>query len=124
QIASRSTGNAGRTVGNVYAFNTLGSILGSFFGGLVLLPLLQIQSTLEVMALLYALPGVVLFALSPARRDKKQLRLVVPIIVALVAVAALAPRWDKRLMCSGIYLKRIPSMLKAAREFRILDALP
>ena len=70
QVAARSNAGAGRTVGNVYAVNTLGAILGSFLGGLVLLPALQTQSLLELMALLYALPALGLFWLSQSRRDK------------------------------------------------------
>ena len=39
QVAARSSGEPGRTVGTIYAVNTVGSILGSFLGGLVILPL-------------------------------------------------------------------------------------
>ncbi|MCY3020314.1 MAG: fused MFS/spermidine synthase, partial [Planctomycetota bacterium] len=72
QVASRSGAGAGQTVGTVYAVNTLGAILGSFFGGLVILPALQIQITLELMALLYAIPGLLLFAQSRAWRERKR----------------------------------------------------
>ncbi len=43
------TGNArqlGRSIGNVYAVNTVGSILGAFFAGFVLIPLLNIRPSI------------------------------------------------------------------------------
>jgi len=124
QVASQSSNNAGKTVGTVYAINTVGSILGSFFGGLFLIPALQIQSTLEIMALLYAVPGVVLFLLSPSARDKRQLAVCGAILLPLAAIAASGQRWDEYLMSGGMYLLRDANTLKAAREFRIRDAIP
>ncbi|HYG76653.1 MAG TPA: fused MFS/spermidine synthase [Planctomycetota bacterium] len=124
QVASRSAENAGKTVGNVYAINTLGSILGSFFGGLLLIPAFQIQSTLEMMALLYALPGVLLFSVSPSARERRQLLSGVAILIPLILMALASRRWDEVTMSSGIYLMRDTSTLKAARELRIFDAIP
>ena len=43
------TGNArqlGRSIGNVYAVNTVGSILGAFFAGFILIPLLNIRPSI------------------------------------------------------------------------------
>ncbi len=43
------TGNArqlGRSIGNVYAINTVGSILGAFFAGFILIPLLNIRPSI------------------------------------------------------------------------------
>jgi spermidine synthase len=121
QIASRSAVNAGRTVGTVYAVNTVGSILGSFLGGLVLLPVLQIQYTLEVMALLYAVPGIALLVLLRRRLEVRQIIASVVIAVLFAGLALFAPRWDQRLMSSGIYLMLDQKMVKAAREFRFGD---
>src|SRR5262249_4698444 len=68
QVVSRLASAPARTAGTVYAINTLGAILGSAMGGLVLIPLLRIQTTLEAMAFVYAVPGLILFRLSPSRR--------------------------------------------------------
>lgn len=50
-------------VGQVYGWNTLGSIVGAGLGGLVLLPLIQLKGTLLVGALIDVGLGLTLFAL-------------------------------------------------------------
>ena len=120
QVAQRYRENAGRTVGTLYSVNTIGAILGSFFGGLVLLPLLTIQYTLVVAALLYAIPGALLLGVCG---DGKRTRILLGgVLVAAVAVSI--QRWDGILMSSGVYLLRDQRTIKAAREMRLLDALP
>jgi len=123
QVAARSEKGAGRTVGTVYAVNTVGAILGSFLGGLVLLPALQTQSLLEVMALLYVLPALLLFWLSPSRADKRALLRFGLLLVPLVLVGAISRPWDGMLMSSGMYLLRDADGVRAARELRLRDAL-
>lgn len=118
QVAARSSESAGRTVGTIYAVNTVGSILGSFFGGLVLLPLLQIQGTLKLMSVLYVAPGVVLYLLSRAGRNKKPIsEFVLVLLGALVTLGMVfASRWDPMVMSSGMYLLRSQATLDAVRS--------
>ncbi|MBI3829127.1 MAG: fused MFS/spermidine synthase [Planctomycetes bacterium] len=123
QPRAQPIGGAGRMVGTLYAINTAGSILGSLAGGLLLLPLIQIQSTLQVSAALYALPGLALFFHSQARRSKKALLLAGGIVVATL-VFACTPRWDPLRMSSGAYLLRSPDKIDAARAGRFGDAIP
>ncbi|MCY3021220.1 MAG: hypothetical protein NTW87_19575, partial [Planctomycetota bacterium] len=99
-------------------------ILGSFFGGLVILPALQIQITLELMALLYAIPGLLLFAQSRAWRERKRLPAMAALIVPTVLVVIVVRPWDPLLMSGGLYLLRDQEMVKAAHELRLADALP
>jgi len=124
QVVQNLSPDPARTTGTVYAINTLGAILGSALGGLVLIPLFQIQASLEIMALLYAIPGLALFWLSPSRSDKKMRRSFALLAVMLVGFLWVIPPWDKMLMSSGIYLMRDKVRLDAARQGRILDALP
>jgi spermidine synthase len=123
QIAARFSDSPGRTVGTIYAVNTLGAILGSFLGGLLLLPLLQLQTTLNLMALLYAVPGVVLFWNSPSRREKKSAGMVAVTGAALLLIVLLAARWDPRIMSSGMYLARQKSITEEARRFQLSGVL-
>ncbi|MCZ7647297.1 MAG: fused MFS/spermidine synthase [Planctomycetota bacterium] len=120
---SRGAGAAGRAVGGLYALNTLGAILGSLAGGLVLVPLLQLEGTLKLAALLYALPGAVLFLKAreyPVRRQQ----FLAGVLLGATLLLIFAPRWDPRRMSAGAYLMRQPEQLKAAREGRFLDAVP
>ncbi|HEY3323808.1 MAG TPA: fused MFS/spermidine synthase [Planctomycetota bacterium] len=127
QVASRSSVNAGRTVGSVYSVNTIGAILGSFFGGLIILPALQIQCTLEVMAWLYAAPGVLLFLLARPQQRKAQVCMAF-LALALFVVTGLSllwepMRWDPLRMSAGNYLLRDPQHVQAARALTWSDIL-
>jgi spermidine synthase len=125
QVASRFSDSPGRTVGTIYAVNTIGAILGSFLGGLVLLPLLQLQRTLNVMALFYVIPGLLLFFVSPSRQNKRALISVGAIVAPLLLVFILAAKWDPRIMSSGMYLARIKDATEAAKKFdlqKVMDA--
>lgn len=124
QVASRSSTDTGRTTGSIYAVNTVGSIFGSFLGGLAILPLLGIQTTLNIMALLYAFSGALLFVLSGGSRKGKQTAAVAGLSLLLLFLTFASPRWDPLMMSSGMYLLREDKILKAAREFRFADALP
>jgi len=124
QIASRSSDNAGRTVGTLYAINTLGSILGSFLCGLVILPALQIQRTLELMALLYAVPAIAIFALSESRKVPRSMRVMGGVLLPLLIMIAMRQPWDRNLMSSGMFLLRDKNMQELIKQGRYLDSYP
>ncbi|HLX63939.1 MAG TPA: fused MFS/spermidine synthase [Planctomycetota bacterium] len=118
QVAARTEGAPGRTVGTIYAVNTVGSILGSFLGGLVLLPWLQIAGTLKLMAVLYAAPGLVLYFMSKSGHDKtprSEFMIVILAAATVLGVLTFAPGWDPLTMSSGMYLKRNDRINKAVR---------
>jgi spermidine synthase/tetratricopeptide (TPR) repeat protein len=89
----------------VYAWNTVGAILGSFGAGFVLLPTIGMEWTLRgviVLAALLAFGSVV------AERGALVMRWAVPMGLALVAIVALAltgPRWDRTLLGAGVYFE-------------------
>jgi len=58
QICQRGPQREGRSVGTVYAVNTLGSILGSFAAGFVFVPLLGIHKSVILVAGLNLLAGL------------------------------------------------------------------
>jgi spermidine synthase len=105
------TGGVGeRAIGAVYAWNTLGSILGVVLGGLVLLPVLGLKGMLVAGAVLDMAIGVVLLvraarpAAGVARRGTR--RLAVAAALGTVAVAAVAmgtARFDEGLLVSGVF---------------------
>jgi len=121
QVAATYRESAGRTVGTIYSVNTIGAILGSFLGGLVLLPLLTIQYTLVAAALMYAIPGLLLLGYAAQKGRFRMLGLAAVVIGAGVVCAQ---PWDGKIMSSGVYLLYDPRTIAAAREFRLLDALP
>lgn len=96
----------GRPVGLVYGANTLGSIVGSFAGGFVLLPALNVIGAVLV-AVGANLAGAAL-ALAAARQvEGRSARGAAPLALALAGswcvVALRPPPWDPLWMTAGLY---------------------
>jgi len=101
---------AGRTVGYVYAVNTLGAIAGTVLAGFLLIPTWGIHSSLKV-GILGNLLSAAALLLIPAGGDPRWWRWRVAALGGTLAVAlvvSLVPPWDQRVMASGpaIYGKR------------------
>lgn len=95
------TGGSGeRAIGRVYAWNTLGSIVGVALAGLVLLPMLGLKSMLLVAGALDAALGVYLLLLLRHRRHGLSWGLVT--LAVLGATALLVPL-DRALLTSGVF---------------------
>jgi spermidine synthase len=91
----------GREVGGVYSANTVGTILGSMAAGFLLVPAIGIQNTVLLAAGANLAAG--LAAVLVARDASGRVRIGAAAAVCLFAALALAlPRWDPRLMTSGV----------------------
>ena len=101
----RGGGGAGRRIGRVYAWNTVGAIVGSFLTGFVLLPTVGAERTLQgivVVALVLALGSLV------AERGPLSPRFALPAGAGVVLIAAalvFSPPWDRRLLGAGVYFE-------------------
>lgn len=91
----------GKKLGEAYAANTTGAILGSFLGGFVLLPLAGLQHTIELAAVLNLGGGLLLLW---RQHDKSSVRRRPELALALstVFLLAFAPPWDLGLISSGV----------------------
>ena len=74
----------GRSVGELYAWNTIGAILGSAATGFVLMPLVGLQKAMLVLCCINLAMGAVLCAMEPAMR--RPLRMALAALVAAAAV--------------------------------------
>ncbi|UCE18484.1 MAG: fused MFS/spermidine synthase [Gemmatimonadota bacterium] len=74
----------GRSIGQVYAVNTVGAIAGSFTGGFLLIPLVGIQLSIALLATLNAAIGILLVLLEGG--TKLRVMKIVPIAAALSVV--------------------------------------
>ena len=110
-------GSGERAIGQVYAWNTFGSIVGVILAGLVLMPLLGLKLLLVAGALLDMAVGVaILVATAGGAPARRRLALAAAATWVLVGAAALAsPAFDRRLLLSGVYrFGTIPA--KGSRE--------
>ncbi len=98
-------GSGERAVGAVYAWNTLGSIIGVVFGGLVLLPVIGLKPMLMVGAAVDMSIGVLLLSRSN-RQGRRSTQLVLATGVAAIVVLAFVGvgiRLDQNRLASGVY---------------------
>jgi spermidine synthase len=116
-LSSRAVG---REVGGAYALTTVGNILGALGAGIVLVPLIGTQRTLEVagaLSLAAGIAGLALARLVPLRP------LVLAAILALVAIPVL-PHWNRYLMGAGVwyypdYYQKGAGLLPQALRWRL-----
>ena len=56
----------GRRIGDVYSVNTIGSIIGSFMAGFVLIPFLGVQKSILFVSFINLIIGIIIISKSPA----------------------------------------------------------
>ena len=92
----------GRSVGTVYAVNTIGAILGSFCAGWVLIPTVGIMRTIVICATINVAAGILVSSFAGGRLSRR-----LPLVCAglgLVCVAWIrVPSWPALVMSSGMY---------------------
>jgi len=105
RVFARGVETIGRSVGTVYGSNTLGSIVGSFLGGFVLVPLLGIQWTIFAAVFFNALVGCWFIGLSPHLTRQRRSLMAAAVIVTVGLCALFIPRWDKKLLTFGPFIQ-------------------
>ena len=103
KLYTRHLTNIGRSVGDAYAANTVGAVLGSFAGGFVLIPLIGVQASILTAAAINLGLGLYFFWRSgllarPLFRTVAVLTPLLPLGVWLL------PAWDVVLLNSAPYL--------------------
>ncbi len=112
-VAAHGAARVGRDVGEIYAVNTVGAIVGCVVVGFALIPAIGVNASIKTGIAINLVVGGVLFApvLLPAARARMAGQ---PWRWSLVAVALVAaagtfflPAWDQRVMSSGpaVYAK-------------------
>jgi len=122
RLVVRKLDTLGHSIGKVYASNTIGTIVGSFLAGFVLIPWVGIQNTILVAVMLNMLIGLALLVMSPRLSlNFKMYVLPAILIVCFLWGRSLEP-WDKSVISSGSYMPyRIGDLSEAeARTNKIL----
>jgi spermidine synthase len=92
-----------RIVGETYAVNTWGAIVGALITGFLLVPWLGFRGSLLVLAGVNVLAACLLLARAPAGAPRLQWVVPLPAVAMLLAAIAL-PAWNAKLLSSGVYL--------------------
>jgi spermidine synthase len=119
-LASRG-GEAGAVTGRAYAVNTIGTILGSFLAGFILIRgnVLGVQNSIILASLLNAIIGVALVIVaSPNMGGALVKRVALPLLglAVIPAVAFAAGSWDQAAMTTAPFLNR-----PAAKHVRVIE---
>ncbi|MFC1543796.1 fused MFS/spermidine synthase [Gemmatimonadota bacterium] len=105
-VAARLKRRVGLPIGEVWAVNTLGTILGALIGGLVMLPWLGVRLSLETGIVLNLALGLTLLWLHPRVGWPTLRRFGVVSAVAFLVYLVVAPSWDRQALASGVFRQK------------------
>lgn len=97
--------SAGSRIGRVYAWNTVGAILGSFGAGFLLLPTIGSEWTLKLVVVVSL---TLAFGSLLAEAGPLRLRWALPAglgVIAMATVLVLAPPWNRTVLGAGLYFE-------------------
>ena len=103
RIYTQDIKDLGTSVGRLYAGNTFGAMVGPLFTGFLIVPLIGIQRSIFLVALIYLAIAAAILLLGPMRRPSFK-GLAIGALIVVAAVGSLVPPWDPLLMTSGVYL--------------------
>jgi spermidine synthase len=121
-VRAATRGDAARSAGGIYAANTLGSVLGAFLGGFVLLPSLRVSGTVLLCCALYVAAALLAWRAAAPSPGRLRLAGAGALLAGGLAWAFPAP-WNPMLMTSGIYkyIDNLEAPTMAALRARMLD---
>jgi spermidine synthase len=102
RIAAPRLETVGRDIGNAYALNTIGAIIGSFLSGFVVLPKLGLQRGIYTSVLGGLLVAAALAAVAPGLSRARRLA-GVGAAFALAVLGLALPRWNLVSFSSGFF---------------------
>ncbi len=105
-ITARLGGNIARPVGRIWAVNTFGTIIGALGGGLLLLPQLGVERTLQIGIVVNLALGLWILSLNPVFERGRIRTAAIGIIVLLIAIFGFSPAWDFRALALGPFHTR------------------
>jgi spermidine synthase len=88
----KNISGAGRSVGEIYAINTIGAVCGSLAGGFVFVPLFGVQMSISFIGFCNIALGVLCVANAPAIRQKSRIIVAGSMVVAAGLLFAVTPR--------------------------------
>lgn len=119
RIAVRSMAVLGRSVGNVFSINTLGTVLGSITAGLILIPTIGVRHAMEMAMVLNVLlaVGVIVVESGMLRR---RLMLLLPSSILVAGYFFFSTDWNRSVMLSGTFrnIARNTEPPSSYREFK------
>lgn len=120
RLLLRGSDDTGRVVGAVYAWNTVGCIVGSAVAGLLLIPVLGIQRTLFVGVALNVAVGCVFLSLANVGSALQRGAVTAAIALSATTAMAFMPAWDASRMSLGPFIQARRAWGKVAGDAAVL----
>ncbi|GMR05413.1 MAG: hypothetical protein BMS9Abin24_232 [Thermodesulfobacteriota bacterium] len=102
KVCTEDLKSVGKNIGDVYFFNTSGSIFGAFVGGFILIPFIGVQNGVIITAALNLVLCVLLLSVSGVGKKYVAGAGVALGVVFVVSVAVIPP-WERMVMTMGLY---------------------
>jgi len=99
KIYTQSIKKIGKHIGDIYAINTLGCIIGSFLTGFILIPFIGVQNSLKIGVLINMTAGVLLLY-TCSKRLTARLTCIAGMILFILLLNYI-PSWNPTIMSSG-----------------------
>lgn len=106
RIYTKGLKTVGKNIGEIYFFNTAGSIFGAFAGGFILIPALGVQNGVILIAALNVCIAAVLISGASLKGYTKAAVAAVFAVVFILSAIALPP-WEKMVMTMGLYVNPV-----------------
>ncbi|HIN87553.1 MAG TPA: tetratricopeptide repeat protein [Nitrospinaceae bacterium] len=117
RLVVRKLGTLGHSIGKVYASNTVGTIIGSFLAGFVLIPWIGVQNTILVAVGLNLLVGTIVLVFSADLTLNSKIYVLPAILVVCFLYGRSMETWDKSVISSGSYMPyRIGDLSEAEKK--------
>ena len=101
KLYNQSSQQIGRSVGTVYGSNTVGTIIGAFTGGFILIPIIGIQNSIFLAVFINIAAGLIFFGMSRELVLRFKIFSAAIIVIVSLTVFAIIPAWDISLMSFG-----------------------
>ena len=117
RLVVRKLGTLGHSIGKVYASNTVGTIIGSFLAGFVLIPWIGVQNTILVAVGLNLLVGTTVLVFSADLTLNSKIYVLPAILIVCFLYGRSMETWDKSVISSGSYMPyRIGDLSEAEKK--------
>ena len=120
---SRSMASFGRRMGNLYAGNTVGAVLGSVMAGFLLIPSLGFQKTIFVAVLINGILAAILLWVSGFNRAGVKAGFTLGSLLIIIVIIGFTPAWQQQNLSSGPYKYFYRNEAMAQRDLRELELL-
>ena len=104
RLVVRKLDTLGHSIGKVYASNTVGTIMGAFLAGFVLIPWIGVQDTILVAVGLNLLIGMALLFFASDLSTNIKIYALPPIMIFCFLYGRSMQTWDKSIISSGSFM--------------------